>query len=97
MNISELFKPLSNLEQSSIKDCVLRLIENKDFQLFVRDCFNKAPPLTPSFLTREGDNTITAAKREGEKNISRYILQLLITKDEEPIEKPTSQIDNDTL
>lgn len=81
MELYHYFKPLSKIERESLSDSTARLLDNPDFVIFVRDCFSKADPISPTFLSRENDNPTSAAKRDGEKNVSRYILKLIIDKD----------------
>jgi len=80
MDISHFFVPLDEKERSRLEEAAYRLVENEDFVLLLRDWFEKAPPLSPSFLDREGNNATTAAKREGEKNVTRYVLKLIVDK-----------------
>lgn len=81
MKLSDAFVPLNEKERTQLEDAVYRLMENDDFALLLRDWFEKANPLTPVFLDREGNNAVTAAKRDGEKNVTRYIIKLLMNKD----------------
>lgn len=74
-----------------MEEAAYRLVENEDFVLLLRDWFEKANPLTPSFLDREGNNATTAAKREGEKNVTRHVLKLLVDKNKPRKKKPKKQ------
>lgn len=81
MNIEQihtLFKPLSPDEQKSLKTSIINLSDNPDFQLFIRDMFQKANPLAPVFKAGFKYDSIVAAKLDGEANVSRFILQTLL-------------------
>lgn len=81
MKLSDVFVPLNEKERQQLEEAAYRLMENSDFVLLLRDWIEKSNPLTPTFLDREGNNAVTAAKRDGEKNVTRYILKLIIDKD----------------
>lgn len=81
MKTDKFFKPLDEKERKSLNSSVKKLLKNKDFELFVRDLFNKAPPLQPDFLMRENYNTTAAAVRAGEKNVSRALLKIILESD----------------
>lgn len=76
--IYKFFKPLDNRERELLSDAIRKLLGNKQFQLFVRDMFHKAPPLQPDFLSREQYNSTAAAVRSGEKNVSRALLKMIM-------------------
>ena len=76
--ISKLFTPLSQEEKKNYADRIGTLLANEDFQFFIRDIFEKAPPLTPSFSDKKNNEPIAAAKADGEKNFSRLVLKLYI-------------------
>lgn len=74
----EFFEKLSEKERKELPFAIRRLLKNKDFKLFVRDMFLKAPPLQPDFLSREQFNVTAAAVRSGEKNVSRALLKMIL-------------------
>jgi hypothetical protein len=76
--IYKFFKPLEEKERLSLDGSIKKLLKNKDFELYVRDLFNKAPPLQPDFLMRENYNSTSAALRAGEKNVSRTLLKIIL-------------------
>lgn len=78
MESYEMFQPLSQKEQASLRGSIIRLFSNPDFQLLVRDLFNKANPLHPSFSVSTKNDPIAAAKSEGEKIVSKYLLDIYL-------------------
>ena len=91
MDLTHLFVPLNEKERAGLEEAAYRLIENDDFILLMRDWFEKANPLTPTFLDREQNNAITAAKRDGEKNVTRHILKLVIDRNKPRKKKQKKQ------
>ena len=94
------FKPLTPREKTLLTESVRKLLKNKDFQLFIRDFFAKAPPLQPDFLSREQYNATAAAVRSGEKNVSRALLKMILDAEanyeEQPQDEVKKLLNNDT-
>lgn len=80
MDISHLFKPLDEKERAKLEDAIISLSDNNNFILFLRDLFEKSNPLSPTFLDRVNNDPYTAAKKDGEKNAARFLLNIIINK-----------------
>ena len=78
--LAKLFVPLTPEERTRLNETTERLLSNEDFQFFMRDIFEKSNPLAPTFTDRTGNDTHAAAKADGEKNFSRLIVRLYISK-----------------
>ena len=91
--ISNLFIPLSQEERKNYAERIEGLLSNEDFQFFIRDIFEKAPPLMPAFSDKKNNDPTAAAKADGEKNFSRLVLKLYIDKEHgtRKIKKATEQ------
>ena len=70
-------------------------MDNPDFVLYIRDCFEKANPLSGAFSTRKQNDPSAAAKSDGEKAFTRYLLKMVIEIDSPLTEKPTIQTEVD--
>lgn len=97
MQIHDLFVPLTPKEHDSVRLSVIRLYDNPDFQLLIRDLFSKANPISPSFLDVHRNDAIAAAKKDGEKNLTRYLFNYFINKDKPETERPTTQDEFDFI
>jgi len=91
MDISHLFQPLNEKERTQLEDAILALSSNDNFILFLRDLFEKSNPLLPSFLDRVNNDPYAAAKKDGEKNASRFLLNIIINKNKPKKRKKRSQ------
>jgi hypothetical protein len=91
--LSKLFIPLSSEERLNYRERVEALLSNEDFQYFMRDIFEKAPPLTPSFTDKNNNDTHAAARLDGEKNFTRLVIKLYLDKSNglRKIKKATEQ------
>jgi len=97
MDISHLFKPLEPKERDKLEDAIISLSTNDNFILFLRDLFEKSNPLSPSFLDRSNNDPCTAAKKDGEKNASRFLLNVIINKNKPKKRKKRVQKTDSTL
>lgn len=79
--IGDFFKPLEVKERENLKKDFHVLFSNESFRRIVRDLFSKANPLTPSFKANDNYNSFSAAVSEGEKNLTRYFLKMLLEKE----------------
>jgi len=87
--IHQLFVPLSAEERKHLDLDIINLLDTPAFQRFVRDTFTKAPPLMPSYTSQS--DTLQAAKSEGEKNVSRFLLKIILEQNKAKEEKPVKQ------
>ena len=87
--LNELFTPLSKTEKESLNEGIIRLLNNPDFLLYIRDCFNKANPLETVFTRSNSENTHLAAINDSEKNHSRYLLKIIINNNKPKKQKET--------
>lgn len=91
--LSRLFVSLSLDERKEYKERVERLLTNEDFQFFMRDIFEKAPPLAPTFSDSKHNDPVAAARVDGEKNFPRLVMKLYLDKQNgtRKIKKATEQ------
>lgn len=78
--LSRLFVPLASDERKDYKERIERLLTNEDFQFFMRDIFEKAPPLAPTFSDSKHNDPVAAARADGEKNFPRLVMKLYLDK-----------------